>query len=238
MRSIVCLLIVWQVGVPATTAGENTRVLFLGNSYTYYQDLPSLVGRLLDSASDDMKISHRMIAPGGCTLEVHASTPKTVAAIEEHNWDFVVMQEQSMRPVVSPEDMLSAAKELQQAVNKSGAQSILFMTWARKHNPQMIDALARAYEQTAEALGAEVAPVGLAWALARKRHPKLNLHHSDGSHPAPAGTYLAACVIAGTLSGISPKEFTAPPPKGVSAADAKRLREVAALTLEQRAQVH
>src|SRR5205823_4693251 len=64
--------------------------------------------------------------------------------------------------------------------------------------------LADAYDTIGSELRVTVAPVGLAWGATEPRLPTLDLYIDDGSHPAPAGSYLAALVIYSTLTGRSP----------------------------------
>ena len=69
----------------------------------------------------------------------------------------------------------------------------------------MIEGLAKAYRETTDALGAKIAPVGLAFHEVSEARPDLRLHGDDGSHPSPSGTYLAACVLYGTITGRDPR---------------------------------
>ena len=114
------------------------------------------------------------------------------------------MQEQSMRPCVEPQMTARYAAELDKLIDKTGAQTVFFLTWARQHIPQMQDGLDHTYYSVAERLDAKVAPVGRAWKAIREASPTLALHRSDKSHAAPAGTYLAACVFYATITGRSP----------------------------------
>ena len=78
------------------------------------------------------------------------------------------------------------------------------LTWARQHSPEEQEKLNDAYLKIAQELGADVAPVGMAWHNARHEDPEVQLYHEDGAHPGPAGSYLAACVFYATLTGNSP----------------------------------
>jgi hypothetical protein len=78
--------------------------------------------------------------------------------------------------------------------------------------------------------GGLVVPVGDAWRRVLANPPAPALHVADGSHPTPAGTYLAACVFYGVVHGKSPVGLTGrfadlnPP-------TARRLQEVAWATV-------
>jgi hypothetical protein len=78
------------------------------------------------------------------------------------------------------------------------------MTWARKSQPQTQAELNDAYTSIAKELGAMLAPVGTAWQRVRELDPGVELHHSDGRHANPAGSYLAACVFYAVILKASP----------------------------------
>lgn len=177
------------------------RILFIGNSYTYCNELPTLVAQLAAAGGKDVDV-HQVTA-GGVTLEWHAQNEVTLAALTEP-WDFVVLQEHSIRPIQDTPKMTMAAAALQAIIASTGAQTVLFMTWARQHFPEMQAGLARVYTALAQEIGARVAPVGLAWEAALAADPSLALHTEDKSHPTSLGSYLAACVFYATFFGESP----------------------------------
>lgn len=177
------------------------RILFIGNSYTYCNDLPILVAQLAAVAERTLDV--QSITDGGVTLEWHMKNKATRAALSEE-WDFVVLQEHSIRPIQDTRKMIQAATALQALFASTSAQTVLFMTWARQHFPEMQAGLARVYTALAECIGARVAPVGMAWQAALSANPSLLLYASDRSHPTPLGSYLAACVFYATFFGESP----------------------------------
>lgn len=177
------------------------RILFIGNSYTYCNELPTMVAQLAAAGGQDVKV-HQVTA-GGVTLEWHAQNEVTLVALREP-WDFVVLQEHSIRPIQDTPKMAMAAAALQAIIASTGAQTVLYMTWARQHFPEMQAGLARVYAEIAREIGARVAPVGLAWEAAFAANPSLVLHTEDKSHPTPLGSYLAACVFYATFFGASP----------------------------------
>jgi hypothetical protein len=177
------------------------RILFIGNSYTYCNELPIMLAQL--AAAGEKHVEVHQVTAGGVTLEWHAQNEATLAALYEA-WDFVVLQEHSIRPIQDMPKMAMAAAALQSRIAVTGAQTVLFMTWARQHFPEMQAGLARVYAVIAHEIGARVAPVGLAWEAALAADPSLALHTEDKSHPTPLGSYLAACVFYATFFGESP----------------------------------
>ncbi len=187
-------------------ARDQRRVLFLGNSYTAYNNLPSMIARLGRDDPNPCDIVGTAVTPGGCTLEQHAASLNVAMLLAGHKWDRVVLQEQSMRPIVAPDRMLTAAKRLLPGITKSGARPLLYATWSREATPGTFDALAKAYHDTARAVNGDEAPVGKAFAHVRRAHPKIKLYADDGSHPSLAGSYLAACILYARIADRDPRQ--------------------------------
>lgn len=182
---------------PAAAPPRVLRVFFIGNSYTYVNDLPSLVDQLLGPRG--IRLEHESVTPGGATLEKQWKDGKALAAIQKEKWDFVVLQEQSTRPFKNREAMFGAARSFHAEIAKTGAKTLLYETWAAKAAPDEQAKLTDAYETLGRELGATVVPAGEAWK--RGIAAGLELHGSDGRHPSRLGSYLAACVFARTISG-------------------------------------
>lgn len=181
------------------------RVLFIGNSYTYFNGgLDSHVEAMIRDAHPGMGFSADQIACGGCTLENHWNSAATCSLIAQGNYDMVVLQEQSTRPIDNPEFMFRYAVLLDSLVRLSGAETAFFMTWAREYDQTMIDGLAASYNQIGDSLHALVIPVGRAWHQCVADSADFSLYIEDGSHPNMHGTYLAACTFYAALLGESP----------------------------------
>jgi hypothetical protein len=181
------------------------RVLFVGNSYTYYNGgLDAQVYNLSRAADSTQMLFTSRVAFGGYTLENHFNNAETRAAIDTGRWDMVILQEQSTRPIDDPPLMFQYAAQLDGVISLTHAETGFFMTWARAYDPAMIEGLAAAYDSIGHTLGDLVAPVGRAWQLSLQRNPLLTLHESDDSHPNVYGTYLAACVFYAALFQRSP----------------------------------
>ncbi|MCC8153430.1 MAG: succinylglutamate desuccinylase/aspartoacylase family protein [Tannerellaceae bacterium] len=180
---------------------DSLRALFIGNSYTYYNQLPEMVKALAASSGD--KLSVRMIEHGGWTLQKHAENKETTDAIKDGGWDFVVLQEQSQAPAKEREwvamHMYPPAKELdnlRKMFNPSG-KTVFYMTWG--HNietyNEMQQRIAESYVDITNQQDAWCAPVGIAFKRVREENPGIQLYDPDKSHPALPGSYLAANVF-------------------------------------------
>jgi hypothetical protein len=223
LRSLLCAgllgLAGCGTGAGASCAGSAlpacVRVLFLGNSYTYANDLPATFARLARAGGHEVEVT--MVAGGGETLAEHASSAESLAKLGSQSWDFVVLQEQSETPASSAGAryyMYPAARELASRARAARATPIFFMTPAHRDGisgsatpsyETMQLAIDQSYLAIASELGAPVAPVGFTWFVVRRDHPEIDLWQADGSHPSTAGTYLAACVFYASIFRQSPE---------------------------------
>jgi hypothetical protein len=204
------------------------RILFIGNSFT---DLNGGLDKQLLGLAPNSEISR--VSPGGYTLQNHFEDANTLDAIRSGKWDVVVLQDQSQNPVTNYYNFFAYAQKLDAEIKKSGAETVMFMTWERPDSVQYrvtAQALYNAYTALGQQLGIKVAPVGLAFSMALQERPDLKLYIEDG-HPTPAGTYLAACVFYGFIFQQSPVGNSY---RGVvSKEDKDFLQSIAAKTLGQ-----
>jgi hypothetical protein len=194
------------------------KILFIGNSFTARNDLPGLVAQL--AAARGRRLEHRLISAGGASLRTHWNAGVALKAIQDGRYDHVVLQEQSTLPVKNARRMHENVRLFDEAIRASGATTVLYMTWARRSEPQSQQLITDAYADIGRELGATVVPVGLAWQRVLRDHGHLALHAPDQSHPTLAGSYLAACVflavlfrecpvgIAGEVAGLSGQHLT------------------------------
>lgn len=188
---------------------DSVSVLFIGNSYTYVNDLPTVFSQLTISLGDEATVDSK--SNGGFTFQNQLNDAATHTKIHAKPWDFVVLQGQSQEPSFPTSQVNSAtlppAVALADSVyaNNYCSQAMYFMTWGRQlGDPQwdsintfakMNGRLRDAYVRISDSAQACVAPVGIAWKYIRDNHPTINLYQADGSHPSIEGTYLAACTF-------------------------------------------
>jgi hypothetical protein len=199
------------------TGPGTVRVLFIGNSYTFVNNLPGLVIEL--SAHERKPLDAELVVEGGATLDEQWTEGRALAAIQRGNWDYVVLQEQStlgsgavingVDQIGDPAIFQRSVRRFDAAIRKTGARTVLFLTWARRNAPQNQVLLTQAYLDSARETHALLAPVGLAWERALATDAGRVLHQSDGSHPNATGSYLAACVFYATFYGKSPEGLPA-----------------------------
>ena len=187
------------------------RVLFVGNSQTSWNEVPTLVESLATAAGGpgiDATASTR----GGETLMGHSERTDDEAPlplIEKGGWDFVVLQEHGGHLAAGGDSTFTAASRLVRAAREAGARPILYSTWARKSKPETQDRISETNRQIGSRLQVAVAPAGEAFRRLRATHPDLELYREDEIHGNFAGGYLAACVLYSTLFERSPEGLPA-----------------------------
>lgn len=219
---------------------QPATLLFIGNSYTFVNDLPGMTVTLAKTVG--LSWSQTSETVGGATLQDHIDQYGAVPQIAAGGHTWVVLQGQSVEPAGDPA-FLKAAATLATAVKAAGGQTVFYQTWPRKAGdalyqqtwsggtPAALFALLKqGYTTAAQQSGGVRVPAGDAWMDLLAKHPEIELYQADGSHPTVAGTYLNACVFVGKLGGVDPTTFTWVPP-GIKAAEAAALRASAKVAL-------
>lgn len=221
------------------------RVLFVGNSYLYYND----------SVHNHVRRLATELGPFAWDQYVYKSATISGARLEQHPlaqllqagrlgtdapFDLVILQGGSAEALdaAGRARFERTVREAAGLVRQTGADLALYMTPAyvaphAKARPGQIDTIATSYTAAAQSVDARLIPVGLAFDLAYRRRPDMALHKGfDGSHPSLLGSYLAACVAYVSLYGgaIDPQVFVNAEYRyygAIDAGDARFLRQVA-----------
>ena len=172
------------------------KLLFIGNSHTYKNDLPELVSRKFRENWIDCGAV--MLAQPGWTLTHHSVSPEVSFNIRFGGYDYVVLQEHA-HPFEDTERYLNAVKLLSELAKSAGSIPLIYGTWARKAEPEKQAEMSAAYERAAKENDCLLADVGGIWWDYRKDHPQTELFAEDGEHPSPAGSDLAAEMIFKTI---------------------------------------
>ncbi len=215
------------------------RVLFVGNSFSYYNDgLHKHYGNLLRAAElrDKGNSRLRLLTYSGSGLWEHAAG--LTSALSNEPWQVVVMHDYSNGPMAEPERFQSSTSELARIIRENGAKPVLLMTWAYGGEEKMTSSLDAAYTEQGNVLKAMVIPAGLAFARAGRETtinlftPDLLRYENDKAvykktikHPSLAGTYLTACVVFAAFTGQSPEGLRYD--AGLATETATRLQRIA-----------
>ncbi|MBS1773865.1 MAG: PKD domain-containing protein [Bacteroidetes bacterium] len=236
-------IILFSIIISGNASATTRRVLFLGNSYIFTNNLPSLIQQMATSMGDTLIYDENNI--GGYTMQAHSTDATSISKIYAQPWDIVILQEQSQRPAFDPAqvatDTYPYARKLDSLVRDQRActETMFFMTWGYKNGDAsncaayppictyagMQQRLRESYLQMAQDNNAIVSPVGAVWKIARDSFPSIDLYSADESHPNINGSYLAAAVFYTAIFHKKPinSSYTA----GLSTTDAQNLRRIA-----------
>ncbi len=185
---------------------EELAVLFVGNSLTYTNDLPAMVAALAGAAGvGDFR--HEEVTSGGAALEDHWNNGSAVAAIEASRWDIVVLQQGPSSLPESRANLIEWTQRFAGKIRERGARPAIYMVWPPAGGDW--NAVTRSYTDAAEAVDGLLFPAGEALRAVSESQPSIALFASDQFHPSPEGTYLAALVIVGALTGRSTEGLSA-----------------------------
>ncbi|MFT4691495.1 MAG: DUF4886 domain-containing protein [Verrucomicrobiia bacterium] len=222
------------------------RVLFVGNSYLYYNDsLHNHVRRMAIGfhPEREQELAYKSATIGGSALSHHnldSHLEPGKLGIDEP-FELVILQGGSSAALSPARRAAFTAKaiEFDKKIRTTGAETALYMihAYVRPHprfEPDMLRKVEDMYVTTANQIGALVIPVGLAFEEAYRQKPELALHKTfDGTHPDMLGTYLAACVVYASIYGASPVGSTYDYFGQVSKEDALFLQTVARDTVQR-----
>ncbi len=203
------------------TKDKKYNILFIGNSYTYFNDMPTaFFEKGAISAGYDVTV--QSITRGGYTLEGFADEndeegARLLKEVDGKRYDCIIFQEHSIRPHKDKQNFLSNLKKLYTKLEAQTDRAVLYSTWGRKSGSdkleelaitsrQMTDSLEAAYREGGELIGADVAYVGLAFADVYENHPEIEIYDPDLSHPSALGSFLASLVLLKTVFGIEPDD--------------------------------
>ncbi|MBQ7931076.1 MAG: hypothetical protein IJ334_08695 [Clostridia bacterium] len=185
------------------------KVLFIGNSFTFVNDLPAMLENLSGG-----EITYGKVLHGGAYLKWYAD-PEHELGVQvrekaKETWDAVILQDQSFNPARDRDDCVNQTKVLAALFPETPV--FMYQTWAYRDGSdklkntgltydEMKEKLYEAYNAAAEAVNGRRVPVGYGFAEVKKTAPDVVLYTEDDYHPSPAGTYLAASLFYTALTG-------------------------------------
>lgn len=193
------------------------KILFVGNSYFYYNDsIHNHLRRMVDAGgiATEKELQYKIVTIGGAPLAHHdvASYLAPGKLGMKAPYDVVILQGNSGAALTEAraKSFRDKVVEFNGEIAKTSAKTALYMTHAyvkpnKDASPEMMRKVEAMYVAAGNEISALVIPVGLAFEEAYRQKPDLQLHKTyDGSHPDLIGTYLAACVVYASLYGKSP----------------------------------
>jgi len=210
-RLVPIALLIWLAGSCGSLTGPDDhrptgtfRVLLIGNSLTYFNELPALLESLADSAGvEDLYV--QAVAYPDYGLGDHFAQGDALREIRKGGWRFVVMQQGPSALPASREYLLEWASRFAVEIRAVGAIPAFYAVWPSADRAFDFDRVHESYALAAEAVDGALLPAGEAWRAAWRRQANLPLYGGDGFHPSVQGTYLAALVMLRRFyPGLSP----------------------------------
>ena len=185
---------------PAAT--KTWRVLFVGNSLTYVNNLPAVVRALAAAQPSPVRIeTQTFVAPGGSLAE-RWKDGAAAKALGEGHWDALVLQERGglLACMVDPDSRPGtecrasdrAHREFAARAKAAGARTLLIATWGPDEGWQ--SKLDRAAKQVASRIDAQVLPAGPTLQHYAAAHGRKDTF-PDGLHPSLSATVIMAAQV-------------------------------------------
>lgn len=181
------------------------KVLFLGNSHTFFNDMPELFARFVEKTTGE-KPEVVMLAYSGRDLDWHRREYFSLRFNLMHGgYDYCVIQ-QAAHPYPPIEATLETGADIIDLCHRCGVKPVVYMTWAEKRFPENQQKMIDTCEKLAGGHDALLAPIGRVWQAVQTARPEIELYHTDGEHAGPYGDFLIAAVFCRLLAGdVSPE---------------------------------
>ncbi len=198
-------------GPMGTSDTSTIKILFIGNSLTYYNSQPHLFWYMANAAGKKLYVDQATIP--GAQLYHQVESEFTKNKIKAQKWDFVILQE-AIGELAFPDyhqEVMTVIQVLKDNIlaNNPKTKIIYFLPWASQGGVQSnLRNYSYADFQTllrdgavaiAQKMDLIVAPAGWAWYKVIQARPDIDLFDFDGSHPSPEGSYLSAGVYYATI---------------------------------------
>ncbi len=189
------------------------NILFVGNSYLYYNNSVHNYVEFMLREFYESDVDTKLAAIGGSRLHHHNIDHlldfKNLNL--DQQIDILIMQGGSAQVTTEENqiEFIQTAKSYAKKAQDLGITTALYMTHAYtdadvRYEPKLINKITKTYYEAGKKSNSIVIPVGLAFDMAYKIRPDITLHHEDGTHPGPLGTYLGAATVFASITGKSP----------------------------------
>lgn len=204
-----------SVAAPVEPDPPGMRVLFVGNSLTYWNEMPSMLLWMLETS--EIPVGRiEFVAFPDVGLQDHWASGPARSRIAEGDFDYVVMQQGPSATEGRP-SLLEYSQRFAEEIRASGAVPAMYMVWPSSARPFDFDGVSSSYSDAATEIDGLLFPAGEAWRAAWARDVTLALYGPDGFHPSELGSYLAALVMFEQLADRAASTLPAlvPTPTGI-----------------------
>ena len=183
----------------------NEKILFIGNSFTFYWNLPSQVEKMSIERGLNWDVKHFTVP--SATLEILWNNPDLKSILETETFDHIIIQEHSTRPLTDPNETEFYFGQITSLIPGT-TQVHFFSTWMYESIEQFnINNEEYPIEESIKGIidgtATRIIPVGRAFKLFNDKYPEYNLLMEDNKHPNSNGSYLASCIIFSHISSQS-----------------------------------
>jgi len=185
------LLVLYTLTINAQQKKDTLKVLFVGNSFTYYYNLPQVVSAM-SKYSKNVYIDSRHSLVGGSNLSNHLNQKKgtkTVEILNTKDFDYVVLNHHSLAAIDETGSFFETSRKMVDLIRSKNAEPVFMMTWGYMNDQKMLNTISKSYYDMGSRLGVDIVPCGLLFDRALRWRPDLNLY-DDYKHPSNRGTYL------------------------------------------------
>ena len=207
LRSVLLSLSLVACGFPTESNGgqdpvpdpsATVRILFIGNSLTYYNQMPAMVKALADSLGIT-GVQTAEVAKPDYALEDHWNDGQAKRVIEKGGWHWVVMQQGPSAVLANRANLRAWVQTFAPLIRAKGGEPALYQPWPQLVNFSDFDASAESYRLAAEDVNGRLLAAGNAWRAAWADDPTLPLYDPDGLHPSIPGSYSVALTVVGGI---------------------------------------
>jgi hypothetical protein len=187
---------------PPQPAAAARRILFLGSSLTYANDMPAILQALAHAAG--LRLEVEVVARGGANLEDHWNQGAARRTIAQGGWSHVVLQQGPSSTPANRENLRQMTRRFAAPIRQAGARPALYMVWPGPDRLAWFDEVRTSYTLAAEDVDGLLLPAGEAWRAVWSRRADVKLLRRDGVHPSPIGSWTIALSMFGMLYDRSP----------------------------------
>lgn len=207
------------------------RVLFIGNSHTYEHDVSGMVEKIARLAGD-MELQTGRLAEPNWALEDHVTFGIAIKALEEREWEFVVMQQGTSAAAASQDHLEFWSNFLEPYIRAAGAEPVMYQIWPHASQRELAPAALQSYTRAATAIEGLLAPAGDGFTAALEENPAVEVYAADGLHASKRGAYIAALTILARIIDVDVESLPPViPGSSIDSTSVRALQRAAAVAL-------
>jgi len=184
---------------------ERLKVLFIGNSITFFWAIPESLEAMLETGTNNIRIEPQRSLYGGKWLEYHYNNTDAVELIKNGGFDYVVLQEGSDYPLKETELFFEYGGKFDSIIRESGAKTLLYPSPIYfKNTDADRKEVMQHFVELSKQIDAQIIPVCETLRLCYEQQPNTIWHNADGVHMGMNGGYAVACTFYAALTDGAP----------------------------------